>query len=259
MKFQKKYIILAATILIGSSSLIGHIKNVNAHNMQPNNVLDSEVGNDTFNQVTEIAYETYKEVSLEEQQKEEKKQRDERMQVYSIYKEYGLTYDKDKDEFFYNGEMVRYFSDEMSDSNTRAFSRENGIVDVRSIRDAKGNLIGLKKASDIEFQERTQRDNKLREELRKAGATDPTKTYEINEDYEDESLLPYTDYGVYYDNDKKEWMYNKKIIHFFYDKNQLTFVNETTKNGINLKVIRGQDGSIEEIVEMSETDISQMN
>lgn len=258
MKFQKTYTIVAATILIGSCSLIGHLKSVNAHNMESKDLLNSKINNINFNQVTEMAYEVNEEVSLEEQQKEEKKQRDERMQAYSIYQKYGLTYDKEKDKFFYYGEMVRYFSDEISDSNTRAFSREDGIVDVKSIRDAKGNLIGLKKASDIEFQERTDRDNKLKEEFRKAGATDSAKTYEINENYKDESLLPYTKYGTYYDEDKKQWMYNKKVIHFFYDPNQLTFLNEATEEGIYLKVIRNQNGTMEEIVEMSEKEMSQI-
>ena len=46
-------------------------------------------------------------ISTEEQAKSEEARRDEIAEQYSIYEPYGMTYDKEKDRFFYNGQIVR--------------------------------------------------------------------------------------------------------------------------------------------------------
>ena len=52
-----------------------------------------------------------------------------------------MTYDKEKDRFFYNGQIVRYFKDEVGTENTNSFFFENGVVDVEPIRAASGGKV----------------------------------------------------------------------------------------------------------------------
>ena len=55
------------------------------------------------------AYENDEVLSSEEQAKAEQERRAEIAEKYSIYEPYGMTYDTEKDRFFYNGQVVRYF------------------------------------------------------------------------------------------------------------------------------------------------------
>ena len=49
-----------------------------------------------------------------------------------------MTYDKEKDRFFYNGQMVSLLQDQVSAENTNSFFFEDGVVDVEPIRDTNG-------------------------------------------------------------------------------------------------------------------------
>lgn len=83
----------------------------------------------------------------------EKKIREEESQnltteKYAVYEQYGLTYDKEKDRFFYDGKMVRFFRDITDAAGTiNGFSYNDGVVDLQGVRDASYKLIGLKKVS----------------------------------------------------------------------------------------------------------------
>ena len=88
--------------------------------------------------------------SPEEQVKAEKARRDEIAEQYSIYEPYGMTYDKENNRFSYNGQIVRCFNDQLSAEDTRSFFFDGGVIDVESIRDDNGNLIGVKQSSDAD-------------------------------------------------------------------------------------------------------------
>ena len=60
------------------------------------------------------AYENDEVLSSEEQAKAEQERRAEIAEKYSIYEPYGMTYDTEKDRFFYNGQVVRYFKDHIN-------------------------------------------------------------------------------------------------------------------------------------------------
>ncbi|WP_185602027.1 M56 family metallopeptidase [Paenibacillus sp. 598K] len=84
-------------------------------------------------------------------------------QLYAVYAPFGLTYDKEKDNFYYNGKLVRTFVDILS-SNGEAMdsgkfqgsinqwisSDDKGEIDVKAVRDynkpngnGEGELIGI--------------------------------------------------------------------------------------------------------------------
>lgn len=81
-------------------------------------------------------------------------------EAFSIYEEFGMTYDREQNRFFYNGKMVRHFSDQIGESSN-AFHHGEGVIDVIPLRDDGGNLTGLREASREEFEERTKSQEEL--------------------------------------------------------------------------------------------------
>ena len=114
------------------------------------------------------AYENDEVLSSEEQAKAEQERRAEIAEKYSIYEPYGMTYDTEKDRFFYNGQVVRYFKDHINSNETNGFSYDDGVIDVEPIRDEDGTLTGLKQSSDADFNARTKEQEALKAEFEKA-------------------------------------------------------------------------------------------
>ncbi len=90
------------------------------------------------------------------------------------YGAFGLIYDVKKDQWYFNGEKVRYFQDvltsngeDLTGGNFRGALRNswsvNGTIDIYTVRDyahpdasGKGTLTGIEKYSQAEFDEHTQ-------------------------------------------------------------------------------------------------------
>ena len=85
-------------------------------------------------------------------------------QVFKIYEEFGMSYDRKQNRFFYNGKMVRHFNDTIGESS-HAFHHDEGVIDVIPLRDEQGKLTGLREATDEEFEERSQRLKELRDQF----------------------------------------------------------------------------------------------
>ena len=115
------------------------------------------------------AYENDEVLSSEEQAKAEQERRAEIAEKYSIYEPYGMTYDTEKDRFFYNGQVVRYFKDQISSNETNGFSYDDGVIDVEPIRDEDGTLTGLKQSSDADFKCSHQRAGGIESRIGKGG------------------------------------------------------------------------------------------
>lgn len=207
---------------------------------------------------TSQAYETNQELSVEEKEQTEKERREEIAEQYSIYAPYGMTYNSEKDRFFYNGQMVRFFRDEISIENTNSFFFEDGVIDVDPIRNADGNLTGLKQSSDSDFNARTEKQEKMKAELEAAGISGDSGSFEIGDlNYCDDSLEAYISLGISYDKTAKEWIYDGKAIHIFYDADHITYYSNGINDGINLKVVRDKNGNIESLVEVDEQELIQ--
>lgn len=204
------------------------------------------------------AYETHQELSAEAQEQEEKKRRNEIEEQYSIYKEFGLNYDKDKDRFFYDGNMVRYFSDTISEENTNAFFYEDGVIDLNTICDSSGKLIGLEIASDEEFTSRTEKYNEINAAMQSIGASESGAFEGGNSDVVDDSLEGYTEFGVSYDMKIQKWMYEGQQIYFFYDPNGATYIDGSVVDGVSLRVIRDENQNIEKITETTANEVNQI-
>ena len=92
------------------------------------------------------------------------------------YEAFGVTYDVENDQWYFNGEKVRYFQDVLT-SNGESLTggkfhgeirnswNESGSIDVYTVRDfsnqntsGNGTLTGIEKFSQAEFDEHTQRE-----------------------------------------------------------------------------------------------------
>lgn len=223
---RKKFYVFIAVVVFGCG--------LTACNRQGNALLPEE----TEQHVEEQAYESDDVISKEDQGSIEVSRREETEQKYAMYKEFGLTYDKEQDRFFYDKKMVRYFKDDVNEENTNGFFYEDGVIDLNVVRDANGTLVGLNIASDEEFLERTSKQSMLKEEMSTGNGTEEAKAYEIGDlTAEDHSLDKYTEFGISYDTANDKWMYQNQQIHFFYDADGSTYIDYSVLNGLNLKVV----------------------
>ena len=167
--------------------------------------------------LTAEAYENDEAISSEEQAKAEETRRKEIAEQYSAYEPYGMTYDKEKDRFFYDGQTVRYFKDQVNAEHANSFFFEDGVVDVEPIKDTNGTLTGLKQSSDADFKARTEKQEEIKSELAAAGITGNSGSFELGDpNYRDNSLDAYTTFGISYDKVSDNWIYVGKIIHILY-------------------------------------------
>lgn len=204
------------------------------------------------------AYENDEVLSSEEQAKAEQERRAEIAEKYSIYASYGMTYDTEKDRFFYNGQVVRYFKDQINSNETNGFSYDDGVIDVEPIRDEEGTLTGLKQSSDADFNAHTKEQEALKAELEKAGITAGSGSFEQGDpNYRDDSLDAYTEFGVSYDKTSNHWVYGKKPIYILYDKDHCTFCNKSVSDGVSLNVVRDENGNIEKLVSVDKEELEQ--
>ena len=92
------------------------------------------------------------------------------------YETFGVTYDIKNDQWFFNGEKVRFFRDVLTSNgegltsgkfkgSMRVLGNANGTVDIYTVRDfahpeasGNGTLTGIEKYSQAEFDEHTQQD-----------------------------------------------------------------------------------------------------
>ena len=193
----------------------------------------------------------------------ERARKDEIQQQYEIYAPFGLTYDWEKDLFFYEGKTVRYFRDTVNLWNTNGFFYENGVIDLAGKRDDTGELIGLVPATQEEFDALTAERKKHNQSFAGAiGQVSEAVGYESDDlSAHDSSFDPYKPYGVSYDEVAKMWMFDGKPIHILYDGDAtggLTYTNESVINGINVQVVRDEHGRIAELTQMTEADMQKI-
>lgn len=200
--------------------------------------------------------ESGQELSADEEAQAENSRRNKIAQQYSIYEAYGMTYDKEKDRFFYNKQIVRYFKDPVEENHSNSFFYDDGTVDIESVRDADGKLTGLKELSDKEYAARTRKGQEKERELEEAGISNLNGSYEMGDsDWQDESLTEYVSFGVSYDKSADTWMYNGRKIQILYDAGYHTYYNAGLKEGCNLEVIRNKKGEVEKLVEVEKEEL----
>ena len=233
-----------------------------SNNVTSNSLISAEQAYDcsdtSSSNFTAEVYENDEVISSEEQAKAEENRRNEIAEQYSAYEPYGMTYDKEKDRFFYDGQTVRYFKDQVNAEHANSFFFDDGVVDMEPIKDTNGTLTGLKQSSDADFKARTEKQEEIKAEFDAAGITGNSGSFEMGDpNYRDDSLDAYTAFGVSYDQATQKWMYDGKMIHILYDADHNAYCDSSASDGINLKVIRDKNGNIEKLVETAAKDLEQ--
>lgn len=256
---KNNIIILAFTMILCVSTILSaRVSNAadtqQANKVTSNSLISEEQAYDSSDtsssDLTAEAYENDEAISSEEQAKAEETRRKEIAEQYSAYEPYGMTYDKEKDCFFYEGQTVRYFKDQINAEHANSFFFEDGVVDVEPIKDTNGTLTGLKQSSDADFKARTEKQEEIKSELAAAGITGNSGSFELGDpNYRDDSLDAYATFGISFDKASDNWMYDGKIIHTLYDADHNTYCDNSASDGINIKVIRDKNDNIEKLVE----------
>lgn len=200
---------------------------------------------------------------------------------YAVYEKYGLTYNQETDDFYYDGKLVRYFSDKLSSNGTyNSFTRSNGVTDLIAVRNANDELTGIAPVSREEYDRHsesiiraqgtnTQGSMQERGSVNKAGGSNGTEEAggvdntlngpvtgfsEGDPDYADHSLNAYLDYGISYDKANKQWIFHNKPIHYFSDADAITYVDNSknaVQKGVSLEAVRKSSGQIDRLVEIT--------
>ncbi|MGM9600485.1 MAG: hypothetical protein ACI3W5_02710 [Faecousia sp.] len=148
--------------------------------------------------------------------------------LFKPYEQFGLTYDRDKNELPYQGKTVRWFEDYYTiEDGTQAgndFFNEHGVVDVYAVRDfsnfarsddgsfdLSGKLIGVKEFSEAEFAARDIEAIKNPAPI-VAIAGDPPSEKEL-----EDMAKEYEEFGVTYDIKNDQWYFNGEKVRFFHD------------------------------------------
>lgn len=178
--------------------------------------------------------------------KPEQKDKKEKARQYSIYSEYGLTYDQEKDRFFYNGKLVRFFSDKLDETEFyNSFSYTDGDIDLRGVRNEKNELVDVESVSQKEYDRRTDKIKasfKNISDVIQENVNDDVKNDDViievgDQNYVDDSLNAYIKDGISYDKEMDVWMYEDRPINFLYDEEYLTFADYNIA-GISLEAIQ---------------------
>jgi len=246
MAMKNKKIIYVSAI-IGVLALTGGLFYFNHQNIvladsennaQVENLTKEEVGepeeNEEFAQESVGEFEEDTSINLDE---------------YKQYESYGLKYDKQKDRFYYNGKMVRYFKDQVNaNGKIIGFSYSDGEIDIISKRDSKYQLKELIVQSKEDFDQRTKEFNESFKEL------DGFGSFEEGFEVDDDSLAGYESEGIKYEKKHDAWSYNGRIIRALYDQGYKTYlINDDIALESNLALIvnRDKSGNITSISEMA--------
>lgn len=146
------------------------------------------------------------------------------------YEAFGLQYDADKDELWFDGRLVRWFEDyyPLSGDGAQAgtdFFNENGAVDVHAVRDRSelvraedgsydpsGTLTGVEAFTEEEFAARDV------EALRNSA---PVTAIAGGAEWSQEELRAiaeeYAPFGVTYEPGKQQWYYEGEKVCYFRD------------------------------------------
>lgn len=152
------------------------------------------------------------------------KQRREIAGIFEEYQKYGLIYNEKENRLYYNDDPVRYFEDIVDDDHYMKWPGKDGAVDVYAVRDASGELDGVKPFGQQEFKDRTpELQNEIYELQITVSETVSIDGYtdEVEEQVKDrieDAYLIYSEYGLTYDRESDHLYYKGELVGYFEDK-----------------------------------------
>lgn len=225
MKIQKRMAFTLSGLL-----LTGCLAGFGAMAVSPKAAMQEEnsASSATSEAASAMLYEACAEESAIDSAEDMERDREAFQEQIRLYQPFGMTYDAGNDELRYQGKLVRWFEDyypidEECECGTDFFN-ENGIVDVRAVRDLSqtvqnpdgsfdpsGKVIGLQQLSDQEFAARDI-DAVKNPPVQEAVAGDPASAEEMQE-----IAAEYAAFGVTYDARADQWYFRGEKVRYFLD------------------------------------------
>ena len=183
---------------------------------------------DSTEAATTMAADACAEYSAQDSEEDMDRDREAFQENVRMYEPFGMTYDARKDELRYHGKLVRWFEDyypiDEECSGGIDFFNENGVIDVRAIRDLSqpiqnpdgsidpsGKVTGLQQFSDEAFAARDI-DAIKNPPMQEAIAGEPVSAEEMQE-----IAAEYAAYGITYDTGSEQWYFHGEKVRFFLD------------------------------------------
>jgi len=88
---------------------------------------------------TAVGAEPSQTITLEDKKDIEQQEKENMQETLLLYADYGITYDAETQKVYYNGRLVRKFTD----GKLIYIEQADGTVEVTAIRDIEGSLTGL--------------------------------------------------------------------------------------------------------------------
>lgn len=147
---------------------------------------------------------------------------------FKTYEQFGMVYDAEKNELYYNGKAVRWFEDyyplEDGSRAGRDYFNVSGEVDIYAVRDLSdivraedgsfdpsGILIGLEEFSEKEFAARNI------DALRNPAPISAVSGAPVSAKEFQEMAEEYGRFGVTYDASDGQWYFNDEKVRYFWD------------------------------------------
>lgn len=190
------------------------------------------------------------------------------------YKQYGLTYDLKTKSFYYKGKKVVYFLDIVNEDKGiyRLEIDEGEGCKVMAIRNAKGDLVGLKEIEvnmDEPFayieengllskayikESESQSESKMmvsqaEEENENSGSMLDSRT--------EDKVKEYETYGMTYDSKNRTYYYKGKIVRFFRDRGNHFFFSRP-EGDYYLIALRDEKGKLTGFKELTKKEVKQL-
>lgn len=182
------------------------------------------------------------------------------LEDYKQYESYGMTYNKEKNLFYYENKPVRFFYD--SGSGNSFTDYYEGEVDVEATRDKDNKLTGLHYSSQEDSERRTKEIEQMDSSVTASENSDtiysplPSSGFSKDDKTSENVLASYQKYGISYNKDKDTWFYQNKPVRALLDRyNGNTFFSGNGE--INLKAIYDDNGNFQKIEVLTDKQMEQ--
>lgn len=242
MKMKKASIItiLAAVVVVACVSILFATSAKNNPTESPSASEES-----SSNPVMKGTDGVYREINLED---------------YKQYESYCMTYNKEKNLFYYENKPVRFFYD--SGSGNSFTDYYEGEVDVEATRDKDNKLTGLHYSSQEDSERRTKEIEQMDSSVTASENSDtiysalPSSGFSKDDKTSENVLASYQKYGISYNKDNDTWFYQNKPVRALLDRyNGNTFFSGNGE--INLKAIYDDNGNFQKIEVLTDKQMEQ--
>lgn len=178
----------------------------------------------------------------------EQREREETAQIFKPYESYGLVYNEKENRLYFNGGLVRYFEDIVSDDYYIKWPNHNGTADVYAKRDASGKLAGVSPFSKQAFSDRTPSlenavcDLEISNTISMNGYTDDVD--EMVQERISEEYGVYRQYGLIYDMESERLYYEGELVGYFEDKQKNHYFGPYEDSPIKIYANRDRNGNL---------------